>query len=574
MSSSSWIPLFACMALFVGCAATAAAVGARTRPPAGWPAWIPAGMERVTGIPGWAAAMVGTALLGLLVAGIGFYEDVAWHVGLGRDEELFTPPHTMIVVGLGMIAVSAGLAVLFATVTRAPVRLRIAGLRVPWSAVPMGLLGLTALGGFPLDELWHQRYGIDVTMWSPTHMLMILGASFSPIAAWMALAEAGVRPTDSRWARGTHVLAAWLVLAGLSSAQGEFEFGVPQFQQLYHPVLVLIAAGVALTAARIVLGPGWVLFVGTASLLLRFDGAASDIDVTTRPAGLYIGAAVAVELAALLVGTAKRRRFAVASAVGVATLGLGVEWAWNAGAHQRWTTALLPDALIVGGIAALGAAVIGVALGAAVRGERPGLGPVVLVAGSLAVVATLAIPFPRRTGDVEAAVRIERVGGGEALVHVDLTPADAARDARWFQTIAWQGGGFTSADMEEVAPGRYVTEEPVPIEGAWKTMVRLHRGAEMMSVPVWLPADPEIGEPEIPAVDRTVPFADETALLMRESRSGPAGFAVGVLALLGVVAAAWIAAFVLVGRALGRRSDGLELAAHEAGAAERPLQLA
>jgi hypothetical protein len=574
MSSSSWIPLYVCMTVYVGSAAVAAVLGARTRPEGGWPAWIPAGLQRVTGIPGWAAGMVGTALLGLLVAGIGFYEDVAWHVGLGRDELLFTPPHTMIVVGLGMIAVSAALGVLFATVQRAPVRLRVLGLRIPWSAVPMGLLGLTALGGFPLDELWHQRYGIDVTMWSPTHLLMILGASFSPIAAWMALSEAGVTPTDSRWARGAHVLAAWLVLAGLSSAQGEFEFGVPQFQQLYHPVLVVIAAGVALTAARLVLGPGWALLVGAGSLLLRFDGAASDIDVTTRPAALYVGAAVAVEVAALLLGTDRRRRFALGAAVGVMTLGLGVEWVWNAGAHQPWTASLLPDALLVGGLGALGAAAVGVALGAAVRGERPGLGRAVLAAGGVAVLAALVIPFPRRTGDVEAAVRVERTGAGEALVHVQVRPADAADDARWFQTIAWQGGGFVRADMVEVAPGRYVAASPVPIEGDWKTMVRLHRGAEMMAVPVWLPADPEIGEPEVPAEDRTRLFGDETAILMRESRSGPAGFAVGVYSLLTAVAAAWVVAFVVAGRALARRSDGLELAADEARAAQRPLQLA
>ena len=37
-------------------------------------------------------------------------------------------------------------------------------------------LGFTALGGFPLDDLWHAHYGVDVTMWSPTHLLMILGA--------------------------------------------------------------------------------------------------------------------------------------------------------------------------------------------------------------------------------------------------------------------------------------------------------------------------------------------------------------------------------------------------------------
>ena len=55
---------------------------------------VPNGLERVTGIPGWAAAAVGTSMFGLVVAGQGFYADVAWHVAYGRDKTLFTPPHT------------------------------------------------------------------------------------------------------------------------------------------------------------------------------------------------------------------------------------------------------------------------------------------------------------------------------------------------------------------------------------------------------------------------------------------------------------------------------------------------
>jgi hypothetical protein len=117
--------------------------------------WVPAGLERVTGIPAWAAGMVGTAAFGLLVAGIGFYNDVAWHVGRGRDKELFTAPHTMIVVGLGIIALGSAVGIVIATITGADTALRVKGLRIPWSAVPLGLLGVCALGGFPLDDLWH-----------------------------------------------------------------------------------------------------------------------------------------------------------------------------------------------------------------------------------------------------------------------------------------------------------------------------------------------------------------------------------------------------------------------------------
>ena len=67
---------------------------------------IPDGLERLVRIPGWAAATIGMSLFGLFVAGQAFYNDVAWHVALGRDKNLFTAPHTGIVIGLGLILMS------------------------------------------------------------------------------------------------------------------------------------------------------------------------------------------------------------------------------------------------------------------------------------------------------------------------------------------------------------------------------------------------------------------------------------------------------------------------------------
>ena len=36
--------------------------------------------------------------------------------------------------------------------------------------------GLYALMGFPLDDIWHRIFGQDVTLWGPTHLMMIGGA--------------------------------------------------------------------------------------------------------------------------------------------------------------------------------------------------------------------------------------------------------------------------------------------------------------------------------------------------------------------------------------------------------------
>ncbi len=575
---SSWTPL---IVLTIGYGVIAISLFAWGKKSAGargpfevWASRSSNAIERIMGFPGWAAASIGTALFGLLVAGQGFYSDVAWHIAYGRDDELLTAPHASIVSGLLFILFAAFVGIVFATVSNARVGVRWKGLTVPWSMLPLAALGLASVSGFPLDELWHRQYGIDVTMWSPTHMLMILGASFSGMASWSILSEAGVAPTDSRRARGVHVVAAWLTSQGLVSALGEFSFGVPQFQQLFHPVILCIAAGFGYVAMRIVLGRGWVVGIVVGSLLLSMtdllgDGGTSG-PVSTREGGIYIGSAVMVELVALVLGTQRRLRFALASGLAVGTVGLATEFVYNRGAYQPWTTNLLPDALILGVLAATGAAVVGAAFGRAVAREPGHLklpGWAVGVA-SIAILVTLAWPMPRPVGDVTADVRVIEAGRGRVDVEVRLDPPDAADDARWFQTIAWQGGELVLAEMDPTGPGTFITDRPVPIEGKGKVIVRLHRGAEMNAFPIRLPADPAIGEPEVPAVDRKGPFVNETEFLLRETKSGDAWFAYLIYGILAAVALLWIASFLVAAR---RGSSGAPLSSRERDESPRPL---
>ncbi|MFP5323018.1 MAG: hypothetical protein ACLGIC_14400 [Acidimicrobiia bacterium] len=565
---ASWAPVNTLLAAYVVVAALwwlgSPAPGDRW--PLGALQRIGRGLTRVTGIPGWAAIAIGQSLFALLLAGVGFYSDVAWHIALGRDEVLFTAPHTAILLGLIGILASAVLGTIVATLDGWARGWRVAGLRVPWSLLPLAALGVGAVSGFPIDEVWHQAFGVDVTMWSPTHMLMILGASFTGLGAWLVLADTGVRPGDSRWAGFLHGFAAWLTLQGLVASQGEFSFGVPQFAQVFQPMLISMAAGLGLVAIRLVLGPGRALLIAVIYGITQFaDLGPSGGPVETRHGATFLVSALVVEALAAVLGTDRRLRLAVASGIGIGTVGLAGEWAWNAGAHQGWEASLLPYAVATSVVGAVGAAILGAGFARAFPWAPAGrrIGGAAVAAGLVLVAVPVLWFLPRDVGDVQADVSLERVGtttfgvdeveAEGAVVTVALTPPDAADGAHWFQATSWQGGGLVLEDMVEVEPGVWRSEGPVPVEGLWKTLVRLHRsGDELMAVPIWFPDDPEIGEPEIPAVDRSIAFGAESQYLLRETEEGDAPWLPPVVhGYLALTALGWFAAFALAVHRIG-----------------------
>ena len=199
---------------------------------------------------------------------------------------------------------------------------------------------------------------------------------------------------------------------------------------------------------------------------------------------------------------------------------------------------------MLGTVVAVAAAVLGTAFArAGSLGTR--IPVAALAVAGVALVGAFAYPFPRTVGQAEAVIRLERVGD-RANVTVEMVPPDAATDATAFGIVGWQGGGRVRASLEEVAPGRYVSSVPVPVTGAWKTMVGLQRGDEVMAAPIYLPADPEIGAPEVPAVaERREPFVRNTDLLLRESKDGPTWPALAAYAGVAVVAALWFAMVAL-----------------------------
>ena len=512
---------------------------------------LPNQLSKLTGMPPWAATTWAGTLGGLVIAAYGFFTDVAYHVAYGRDETLWTAPHAAIFIGVCLIAASAYAGILVANLTGVERGPRLSGIRVPWSLIPLVILGSGAVAGFGIDELWHAQYGVDVTMWSAPHMLMILGAALSTTGAWLVVAEAGVDPRASWRNRGVHAITAMTVVVALFAPLGEFDFGVPQFQQLYHPVLVLVGSSAALVAIRLVLGRGWTLGVlALGWIVSNLDTAlmAGSAPVQTRDPAILIGSAIVVEVVALLVGTRRPLRFALTAGAGVATIGLAIEWWWNQGAHQPWTTSLLPDALVVGIPAALAAAVVATAYAGAVSGRGRLVSGPVLAAALIVIGIALAVPFPRTVGDVEVEMTVQDRGDGMADVQARLDPPDAAQDARWFYAGSWQGGGSTVAHMQPVGDGVYVAEQPIEVTGPWKSVLRLHVGSDMMAAPIRMPADPLFGLEEIPLENRSMAMEAETRYLLRETTDGPPALAIAVRTLFALLAAAWIAAMIIGGR--------------------------
>ena len=162
-----------------------------------WLDRIAAYAEEQSGLPAWAAIPAGIVGVSLIVAVFGFYWDVAWHIDKGRDNgPLSTPAHYPIVIGLVGIAVAGVTSLALDTDDHADgLSLPRIG-RVSIGGALLTLCGLVALAGFPLDDVWHTLFGQDVTLWGPTHIQMIGGASLATIAAWI-LREEGARRAEA-----------------------------------------------------------------------------------------------------------------------------------------------------------------------------------------------------------------------------------------------------------------------------------------------------------------------------------------------------------------------------------------
>jgi hypothetical protein len=428
---------------------------------------------------------------------------------------------------------------------------------VPTSGLVMMACGAFALIGFPLDDIWHSIFGQDVTLWGPTHLIMLTGGQLM-IPTILALllegrrarraagdrgaTEAGPRPFGPRLL-GPHllgprllaVLGAGGVLAGLTIYQAEFGFGVPQYNLLFQPALLAFTGGLALVFGRSVAGPGGALGAVVVNLAISagftiFVGPVAG-ELTPHFA-TYLPAALCVELAAFVVPVRALAAFAAVAGVLVGTVGTVGEWAWtHVWMPIPWPGNFLPAAIGIAIAAAICGALVGAFVASSLSPERlPALSRRRWPAGAfgaagLAAILAFCLPTHPPVG-ATATINLDRPGTKNANATITFHPASIVSEPDYVQQLSWQGHAkAVEAMLHRVAPGVYRTVKPLPLTGSWKSLIRFQQGRTRADVPVYLPADPAIPAAGVRASPHiTRPLIADTRLMQRERKPDVPGW--------------------------------------------------
>ncbi len=523
--------------------------------------------------PNWVALPVLVFTTSIICALFGFIWDVSWHIGNGRDPgPLANPAHYFIIIGLFGVFLAGMVSVVLPFDKPGAAAVRITrNWYAPVGGVLMAACGLYAMIGFPLDDIWHRIFGQDVTLWGPTHLMMIGGACFSLFAVLM-LEREGEAAQAAEVAFGAFItflryLSFGGLFIGLSVYQIEYDFGVEQFRLVLQPMMIAAASALAAVAARITMGRGAAIVAALFAIALRGAVALLVGPILGAPINwfpLYLGPALVVELVALTPLSRRPIAFGAVSGLVVGTVGLWLESLWiGAVYHYPWPASMWGEALAMAVPVAVLTGTCGALFGMVLTGQRlpsrtVGISVVVatvLVIGG-AVANGLHIVVPRQN-TATITLNDEPSPPGQRMVTADvlMTPPTMVSDhPEWLTILSWQGRmqnhrGLVIDRLEKVGPGHYRSTQPVPVWGSWKTLLRVQDGYTMTAVPIYEPADDAIPAAEVPALASTVrPFVQEITILQRErDQNAPAwlftagSIVVLFLSLMVIAALTWVA---------------------------------
>ena len=515
--------------------------------------WFDRFAERISGQPGWASMPCGLAIIGLITALFGLYWDVSLHVDTGRDDGAFgTPAHYFILGGLYCIVMAGFFAMCLPERKEGPTFVKITrDWHAPLGGILMFAAGSFSIIGFPLDDGWHRIFGQDVTLWGPTHMMLIGGACMALVGIAVLQVEVvrvmkrtGQIHTERWWVK--MLRNVWLpggLLIAMSTFQLEFDLGLPQFALIFHPMLMMLAAGLVLVAARVWLGKGAAFGAVAFFLIMRFGlyVLVGDLGETPAHFPLYIVEAAIVEGLALVISPKRPLVFGAWCGLAIGTIGLAAEWGWS---HVwmpiPWPAEILPQGAALGLATALAASLMGAWMGARLGADTvpqagglrwAGLG------GAIAISAMLAFALVTNgDGGVSAKVALQDVAGGAeraAIVTAELDPPDAAKGATWLTATSWQGGGMVVDRLREIRPGVYRSTEAIALHGSWKSLLRLHSGSSLTGLALYAPVDPAIPVGGV-AAPKTFEraFVSDRKLLQREAKTADPAVTYGAYAVV------------------------------------------
>jgi hypothetical protein len=137
------------------------------------------------------AAVLIISTVGAFVQTEGASWDVTSHL-LGRPESFFTPSHTMLYTGIGLLVIAA---VVGATLLLKNKQIRTRSFSIALRLLVIG--SAISLVAGPSDYLWHQTFGVDGLL-SPTHLTLVTGMLINCIAVVLGLARIIVHlPTEN-----------------------------------------------------------------------------------------------------------------------------------------------------------------------------------------------------------------------------------------------------------------------------------------------------------------------------------------------------------------------------------------
>jgi hypothetical protein len=172
------------------------------------------------------AVRLGVAWFLALVSLVATYAvawDVQWHTEFGRDS-FWSAPHNFIYASIALTGIVALLLVLYETWlyhwgSPAVTPKNSSGfLKFFYAPAGFYLVGFSMLSNVvaaPLDNYWHELYGIDVTIWAPFHSMAIVGSILARFGILIVIASEYNRHRSRQKLGQTDRMEQWLGRAAL-----------------------------------------------------------------------------------------------------------------------------------------------------------------------------------------------------------------------------------------------------------------------------------------------------------------------------------------------------------------------